>query len=288
MSHNGPDSPNPAEYDAGKVFDRVFAGVTTGTTPPPMTDAAQVLRKSVLDAVMGDITRLQGRVGALDRQRLEQHLTNVRSIEQRIQTTTTPPPATCTPPTRPAAVGDSRNQENVSRRNELMSDLLAMVYACDLTRIATVHFSGSFGYTQYWQADPSITTGHHDLTHNEAGDQPLVQTCTAFIMQQLNTLLVKLKATPDVDGRSVLDNLALLASSDVSDGKAHSIKNYPIVVAGGGSGTLKTPGVHYASRAENTSNVLLTVMRAAGSTAPSVGFGGGLSSTPCTAIEAGT
>ena len=288
MSHNGPDSPNPAEYDAGKVFDRVFSGVTgmPGTTPP-MTDAAQALRKSVLDAVMTDITRLKSRVGALDNQRLDQHLTNIRSIEQRIQTTPQPPPATCSAPARPAAVGDSRNQENVTRRNELMSDLLAMTYACDLTRIATVHFSGSFGFTQYWQADAAITTGHHDLTHNEAGDQPLVHKSTVFIMQQLNYLLLKLKATPDVDGRSILDNIVLLASSDVSDGKAHSIKNYPIVVAGSGSGYLKNPGVHYASRAENTSNVLLTVMRAAGSGAPSVGFGGGLSSTPCTAIESG-
>ena len=150
-----------------------------------------------------------------------------------------------------------------------MSDLLAMTYACDLTRIASVHFSGSFGFTRYWQADATITTGHHDLTHNEGGDQPLVQKSTVFIMQQLNYLLLKLRATPDVDGRSILDNIVLLASSDVSDGKAHSIKDYPIVVAGGGSGYLRNPGVHYASRGENTSNVLLTVMRAAGSSAPS-------------------
>jgi hypothetical protein len=288
MSHNGPDSPNPAEYDACKAFDRVFAGVTTMPgTSPPLTDAAQTLRKSVLDAVMTDITRLQNRVGTADRQRLEQHLTNIRSIEQRIQTTTTPPPASCGMQTRPAAVGDSRNQENVQKRNELMSDLLAVTFACDLTRIASVHFSGSFGFTQYWQADAAITTGHHDLTHNEAGDQPLVQKSTVFIMQQLEYLLRKLKATVDVDGRSVLDNIALLASSDVSDGKAHSIKNYPIVVAGGGSGFLKTPGIHYKSSGENTSNVLLTILRAAGSQAASVGGGTGLSTTPCTAIHAG-
>ena len=287
MSHNGPDSPNPAEYDAAKAFDRVFAGITSMPgDAPPLTDAAQTLRKSVLDVVKGDITRLQARVGSADRARLEQHLTNVRSIEQRIQTTVTPPPSSCGMQIRPAAVGDSRNKEDVQRRNELMSDLLAVTFACDLTRIATVHFSGSFGSTLYWQADPEITAGHHDLTHNEGGDQPQVQKTIVFIMQQLNYLLLKLKATPDVDGRSVLDNVALLASSDVSDGKDHSIKNYPIVVAGGGSGFLKTPGIHYKSSGENTSNVLLTVMRAAGSEATSVGAEGGLSMTPCTAIHA--
>lgn len=286
MSHNGPDSPNPAEYDAGKVFDRVFAGVTGGEEPPPITDATTALRKSVLDAVMTDIGRLQTRVGARDRQRLDQHLTNIRAIEQRIGQVGTPPPTACGTQERPAAVGDSRNQENVKLRNELMSDLLAVTLACDLTRIFSVHFSGSFGYTNYWQADPTIATGHHDLTHNEGGDQPLVQKCTVFIMEQLNYLLLKLKDTQDADGLSILDNVAILASSDVSDGKTHSIKNYPIVVAGGGSGYLKNPGVHYKSAAENTSNVLLTVMRAAGSQAASVGAEKGLSSTPCTAIEA--
>lgn len=287
LSHNGPDSPNPAEYDAGKAFDRIFAGVTGMPGEPPMPDPTQALRKSVLDAVMTDVSRLQNRVGVADRQRLDQHLTNLRSIEQRIQTTTTPPPARCTVPARPVAIGDSRNKEDVSKRNELMSDLLAMSFACDLTRIASVHFSGSFGSTLYWQADPAITTGHHDLTHNEGGDQPLVHKSTVFIMEQLNYFLQKLKATPDVDGRSILDNIAVLASSDVSDGKDHSLRDYPIVVAGGGSGFLKTPGIHYRSNRENTSNVLLTVLRAAGSNATSVGAGTGLSMTPCTAIEAG-
>jgi hypothetical protein len=59
------------------------------------------------------------------------------------------------------------------------------------------------------------------------------------------------------------------------------------VVAGGGSGYLKTPGVHYKGNRENTSNVLLTVMRAAGSQITSVGLDKGLSSTPCTAIQSG-
>jgi hypothetical protein len=290
LSHNGPDSPNPAEYDAGKVFDRVFAGVaTTPGTAPPVTDATQALRKSVLDAVIMDITKLQSRIGAADKQRLDQHLTNIRSIEQRISSATgggAPPPASCGSQTRPAAVTDTRAAENIILRNQLMSDLLAMALACDLTRIFSVHFSGSVGSTVFNQADPAITSGHHDLTHNEAGDQPQVQKTDIFTMQQLAYLLTKLKATPDSDGKTLLDNVVILGSTDVADGKSHSNTDYPIIVAGGGSGYLKRPGVHYRGAKENTTNVLLTVMRAAGSTALSVGLDKGLSSMPCTAIEA--
>lgn len=289
LSHSGPDAPNPAEYDAAKVFDRVFAGVsTTGTTAPPVTDAGKALRQSVLDAVKTDIGRLQTRIGAHDKQRLEQHLTNIRAIEQQIMQTgtATPVPANCGAQTKPVVIGDTRQKEDVTKRNQIMSDLLAVTLACDLTRIFSVHFSGSFGYTNYWQADAAITAGHHDLTHNEAGDQAQVQQCSTFIMAQMAYLLKKLKSTPDIDGKSVLDNIVILGSSDVADGKAHSVTDYPIVVAGGGSGYLKNPGVHYKSNKENTSNVLLTVMRAAGSKVTSVGTDKGLSSTPCAAIEA--
>ncbi len=287
LSHSGPDSPNPPEYDAAKVFDRVFAGVaTTPGVTPPVTDMTAALRKSVLDAVKMDITRLQARIGAGDKQRLDQHLTNIRSIEQRIGTTTTmPPPASCGTQVRPKAVGDTRAAENITLRNQLMSDLLAVSLSCDLTRIFSVQFTGSVGYTVFSQADAAITSGHHDLTHNEAGDQPQCQKTDLFTMQQLAYLLTKLKSTPDSDGKTLLDNVAILASSDVADGKAHSNTDYPIVVAGGGSGYLKNPGVHYKGAKESTSNVLLTVMRAAGSKITSVGLDKGLSSTPCAAIQ---
>ncbi|MES1204410.1 MAG: DUF1552 domain-containing protein [Pseudomonadota bacterium] len=291
LSHNGPDSPNPAEYDPAKAFDRIFAGVaTTPGAAPPMIDATQALRKSILDAVRMDITRLQGRVGAADKHRLDQHLTNIRSIEQRISSATGagPLPASCGTQTRPKAVGDTRSNEDLVLRNQLMSDLIATALACDLTRIFSVQFSGSVGSTIFSQADPTITSGHHDLTHNEGGDQPQVQKTDIFTMQQLAYLLTKLKATADSDGKTLLDNVAILGSSDVADGKSHSNTDYPIVIAGGGSGYLKNPGVHYKGVKENTSNVLLTVMRAAGSKIASIGLDKALSSTPCAAIESGT
>lgn len=292
MSHSGPDSPNPAQYDAVKVFDRVFAGAMTGapTAPAPgVANASKALKQSVLDAVKADIARLKNRVGVQDGQRLDLHLSNIRSIEQRLAAGagggTTTPSAACGTQTKPRVIADG-SSEDVKGRNEVMSDLLAVTLACDLTRVFSVHFAASVGSTNYKQADPAINTGHHDLTHNEAGDQPLVHKSTVFIMQQLNYLLLKLKETPDADGRSILDNVAILASSDCADGKAHSYTNYPILVAGGGSGFLKNPGVHYKSNKENTSNVLLTMLRAAGSSKTSVGTLKGLSETPCSFIEA--
>ena len=166
-----------------------------------------------------------------------------------------------------------------------MSDLVASALSMDLTRVFSVHFSGAFGNTNYWPVNAS--SGHHALTHNEAGDQPEVHAVTTFIMEQFAYFLAALKKAPDgMTGQSVLDNVAILGSSDVSDGKAHSLNDYPILVAGKAGGSLVHPGVHYRSEGENTSNVLLTLLRAAGCDVDSVGAGGGLSSTPCSALEA--
>ena len=71
-----------------------------------------------------------------------------------------------------------------------------------------------------------------------------------------------------------------------ADGKAHSINNYPILVAGSAGGKLKYPSVHYKSSGENTSMVLLSILRSVGLNLTQFGTGGGQVSTSCTAIEA--
>jgi hypothetical protein len=284
LSHNGPDNPNPSEYDPIKVFDRLFGA---GVTPPPGTaDVTLALRKSVLDGVLADVNRLRMRVSTADKARLDQHLENVRSIENRLVGTggTMPPSSSCKLPVKPGPVGGTNSKENLQEATKMMSDLIAMAFACDLTRVFSMLYSGAVCGTVFWQVN--ATTGHHALTHDEPGDQPLVHASTIFTMQCFCDLLVALKNIPEGAG-NVLDNTAIVASSDVSDGKAHSLTDYPIVVAGKGGGFLKYPGVHYRSaKQENTSTVLFSVLRAAGLTMTEFGAGGGLVSTSCTPIEA--
>ena len=77
----GADIPATADYQA--VFNRLF----------PPADKAQIqeakkriaLDRSVLDTAVGDIKRFQGKLGHADRQRVEQYLTSIREVEQRMQ-----------------------------------------------------------------------------------------------------------------------------------------------------------------------------------------------------------
>lgn len=280
LSHNGPDSPNPPEYDPGKLFDRVF-GMDAGGLSQPLGQVSRQLRKSVLDAVMADVGELRGRVGQRDQQRLEQHLDNIRAIENRLGSGGTVVAAGCTTPARPAPLRDQNGKEPLAERMKAMSELLAMTLACDHTRVFSVMFSGSVGSTVFWQV--GVDGGHHALTHDEPGDQPEVHKTTVFTMEQLAVLLGALRAIPEGDG-TLLDQCAILASSDCADGREHSIQDYPIVVAGRAGGALRT-GVHYRSDGENTNKVLLSLLRGVGLPLSEFGTKGALVREGCSAIE---
>jgi hypothetical protein len=286
LSHNGPDNTNPPEYEPRALYDRIFGTGFTAPSAMPVVDHTVALRRSVLDAVRQDIGDLKKRVGALDTQRLDQHFENIRALENRLELmgTTGPVGASCALPSAPAEIDDENNREDITARMTAMSELVAMSLACDLTRVFSVMFSGSVGGTVFWQVD--VDTGHHQLTHDEPGDQPQVHATTVYTMEQFAILLSALKALPEGDG-NLLDHSAILASSDVSEGLPHSIDDYPILVAGGGGGYLKTPGVHYRSPdGENTSQVLLSVLRAAGAELDEFGVEGGQVTQSCSAIEA--
>jgi hypothetical protein len=119
--------------------------------------------------------------------------------------------------------------------------------------------------------------------------------CAASFRAQLKAAAAESESVPsmpppsDVEeaGGNVLDQTALLCTSDVAEGESHSSDDYPIVIAGRAGGALKYPGVHHrGSRRDNTSDVLLTLLRATGTGATSIGQDQGYSNRPCTAIEA--
>lgn len=288
LSHSGPDSPNPPEYDPAALYDRIFGmGFTPpGTAPPPVADATLGYRKSVLDSVLEDLTGLSERVSATDKVRLEKHADNVRTIENRLVVgNAVPAAAGCMDPTNPGSFMDQNGQEQIAPKTQAMSELIAMALACDQTRVFSMMFTGSVAGTIFSEID--VNGAHHQLTHDEPGDQPQVQATTVYTIEMFAVLLNALKAIPEGDG-NVLDNCAILATTDTSDGRFHNLIDYPILIAGKGGGYLKYPGIHYRSPTgdENTSNALLSVLRAAGTNLEQVGAENGLSTTSVSAIEA--
>jgi hypothetical protein len=275
LSHRGPDHANPPEYDPARAFDRLFGAAGrpgTGAGGQSALASERAVGKSVLDVVAEDTRALHKAMGAIDRRRLDMHLANIREIEQRVSNEWRPPPR-CQVGAFPGSYRERDGKEPHEDVNRAMSRIVTLALSCDLTRVFSFMFAGSVSNTVYWEVGED--KNHHQLTHDEPGEQPLVHAATIFVMKQFARLLEDLKATPDGAG-NLLDSCAILASSDTADGRDHTIKDYPIVVAGRAGGGLRYPGLHYRSdNDENATKVLLSILRAVGLRLPAFGKKGG-------------
>jgi hypothetical protein len=260
ISHNGPDSGNPAELNPQALFDRLFSGIAPVMPNDSVATALHALRASVLDTVVSDLGALKQRVSTADRARIDQHTESIRAIERRLSSTT-PPSAQCADPSEPEELPDDDGREPFAERMAAMADLLALAMSCDLSRVFSIQVSGSAAGPVFWQV--GATRGHHDLSHEGEAAQEVIEAATVFTMELLATLLQKLRDTPD-GANNLLDSLALIATSDHSDGAAHSVDDLPILIAGRAGGSLVHPGIHYAGDGEHTNQVLLALMRSIG------------------------
>ncbi|MFT5685597.1 MAG: hypothetical protein ACI8RZ_006551, partial [Myxococcota bacterium] len=199
MSYNGTNSRNPPETDPHSLYARLFGDTFATPGSGGLVDPALGLRRSVLDAVMGDLNALDAKVSAADRARLDQHFTGIRELEQRLARLEEDPPdleACLQPKAMTADFANVDGRPQIEARNRAMAEMLAMAFACDQTRVVGHYLSDPVGDTLY----PDATAGHHDLTHNEGGDQPEVHAITTYCMQMFADFLDALDAIPEGEG----------------------------------------------------------------------------------------
>jgi hypothetical protein len=273
QSFNGPFNQNPPETSPIALFNRLFGDDfrQAGDDLPP--DPRLALRRSVLDAVTDDIAALQQRVSVTDRARLDQHLTSVRELELRIARLEEDPPdlAACERPLPPLdAYPDVEGRPQLDAIHAAMIDLIAMSIACDQTRVFSEFYTDPVSDVLF----PGASAGHHQLTHDEPGDQPECVDITAMCVGAYGDLVARLAEIPEGDG-TILDRCLVLGTTDVSYGRTHALDDFPILVAGSADGRVRQ-GEHLRSEGDNASKVLLSIVRAMGITAPSFGAGDAL------------
>jgi hypothetical protein len=265
LSHNGPNNVNPSEYSPRRLYERLFG--------MPVDGARDAARQSVLDLVKADLQRLDGKVSATDKARLQQHLASIRALELRLDAS----PAQCTVPARPDSdLPDVNGREPIQEKNEVMSELVALALACDLTRVFSILFSPAGSGAVYWNV--GAQNGLHQIAHDERAPgpelQPTLHAATVFKMEQCAYFLERLRSIPEGSG-NLLDASGILVTTELSEGWNHTNDEFPILLAGRAGGALRS-GVHYRSpNKENTSKALLTLLRAIGDPRASYGVAGG-------------
>jgi hypothetical protein len=212
------------------VYKRLFDNFLPPSTTPD-EDAARALlaqRKSVLDAVAGEFAALNTRLSSLDRQTLDAHLTLVRDVERRLSLGI----GDCAKPDAPA-VYDPVSETDMPKIAELELDLLAIGFACDLTRVASFEISTALNRIRYPWIN-SLGEGH-TLSHSGSSDadaKAQLLARQAWHSGLIAHLFDRLSIIAEGDG-SVLDNTLLFWGNEVSMGTTHSHDNMPFVVAGG-------------------------------------------------------
>jgi len=283
-SYNGPDSRNPPEHDPYALYERLFGDTFRAPGEEGIVDPKLGLRRSVLDSVMTDIGVIQGQLGSEDQARLERHLDGIRELETRLARLEEDPPnlESCSRPDLPTGLYEAvEGRVPIPERNQAIAELTAMALACDQTRVFAHFISDPVGNALF----PGASAGHHNLTHNEPEPQPEVNAIVIQCMEALAVFLGALDAIPEGEG-TLLDNCVVMAASDVSKGRTHSIDDIPLIFAGGGCGALKT-NFHYRSTGqENASKAVLSAIRAMDILKPDFGTEGAWTDEGLSAIEA--
>jgi Protein of unknown function (DUF1552) len=241
LAHRGPNMPLTPQRDPATLFNNLFSkGVPPtmggGMTPAP-TDISNKLRRSVLDAVLSDATRLKTGLGSVDAKRIDAHMDSVRALEMRIPTTAgganpNPTGAGCTTPATPTAPAANLDLAKVTATSQAINKLIATALACNMTRVYSHLWSGGRDDNHY----PIITldTEHHTLTHSDGPTGPSnlkAATIEKYIMSQYADLARTLKGTTMGAG-TLLDNTIIYGISDVGEPSGHLMTNYHIVLMG--------------------------------------------------------
>ena len=241
--------PMPKEVNPKLIFERLFGAGSD--LERQRRDAA---RKSVLDAVREDFRELNVRLGADDQRKLDEYFTAVREMELRIAKSAAGgqkklPVGTLPPKGIP---------ESYAEHLRLLADLIVLAFQTDTTRVATFVLANEGSNRAY--PFIGVRDGHHSISHH--GHDPVklakIQDINVFHSTQLAYLLERLKSVKEGDG-NLLDHSMIVYGSGNGDGDRHNHDDLPILLAGGGCGTLKQ-GRHIVYQKETPINNLWVSM----------------------------
>jgi hypothetical protein len=238
------------------AFTKLLTGITVGSGgPDPAVVRAQLMRRSILDGTGKGLAQYKNQLTAQDKLTIDAHLEHIRSIEQRLATSTVPTTPSCSAPT----LGSYEvNVNKIPTYAPLMVDIALAALRCGRTRVCSIEI-GDFHMT--WDPTPIPFDVGYDIGHslhhmardlgktgvlnvqNPTWRSPWQQAMIRnrqFRSGLVARFLKGLKDTPEGTG-NMLDNSLFLWTSEFSQGSTHLGSDMPILMAGkGGNPTFKT------------------------------------------------
>lgn len=254
ISWKTPTVPLPCEINPRVAFDRLFR---TRSADGQKQAADQ---QSVLDLVREDARKLQGKLGAEDRQKLDQYLESIREVERRIEqeATTLGAGENLSPALAKSmdeldkrismAIGKATREEELnalprfdhSEHSRIMLDLMVLAFWSDSTRVSSFMFGNDVTNRNFSFLE-GVEGGHHSISHHQNLEAQLDQyeKINTWHSTQYAYMLDRMTEIKEGEG-TLLDHSMIAFGSPIRDGNSHNPHNVPIVIAGSANGRLKT------------------------------------------------
>jgi hypothetical protein len=230
-----PTTPLARELNPRAVYERLYRASSGREGDSAKSDTL------LLDQVMGDARRLRAQVGSADQFRLDEYLSVMRSLEERVQRAGTATKSSWKPRVAidPKAAPNDQPGSH-SEHVRLMLDMIATAFQSDTTRVSTFMFGNAVSGVNFRFLE-TVTSGHHEVSHHGNDAEKLRQyyLINKWHVEQYGYLLGKLGRMQEGDS-TVLDNSMILFGSALSDGNAHDPHKMPLVLAGRAGGRINT------------------------------------------------
>jgi len=222
----------PAEDSAARLYERLFLQ----GSPEEVERQIHKLesRGSILDTLLEETRRFSRNLGGGDKARLEQYVTSVREVEQRLHTARAwemkPKPTATQPP--PA---DIQDKKLFFEKFDMMVSMAQLAFETDSTRIVTLMADAFFTPVVKLSEHETSTEAYHGLTHHGQAEDKVRQ--LQEIDRRQMALLAKTfssLASKRENGGRLLDRTVVFFGSSMGDANIHDNTNLPILLAGGG------------------------------------------------------
>jgi hypothetical protein len=263
IAWSSPTTPLARELNPRAVYERLYRAANgTGAE-------SAALDRLLLDRVQQDAKRLRAQVSISDRHRLDEYLSVMRSLEQRVERAADN--RRQWKPLAPLPSAEALRQDHPQSHAEhvrLMLDMIAVAFQTDTTRVATFMFGNAVSNVDFRFLD-GVTSAHHDVSHHGKDAEKLrqYQLINEWHVAQYAYLLRRLRDMKEGDS-NVLANSMVLFGSALQDGDRHWPHNLPLVLGGGGGGRIL--GGQHLEYAEDTplANLYVAMLDAFGTKIP--------------------
>jgi len=230
LSYAGRGAPIPSVQNPQAAFTRVFGSLAAPGGDPT---TVRMRKQSVLDFAAADLQRVTGSLVGAERERLDRHLEAIREVERLLDRS-----AGFDSSTVAQQVLAIDNAQLDAQHGEIGAAHFAIVRAafqCDLTRIVTFGWASGQSQLNFSRLLPGVENlGYHDITHMGTHVDQDGTAVHRWYNERMAEMLRTLRDTPDLDGRTLLDNTLVVVWSEMRTAPNHTFDSVPIQLFGGG------------------------------------------------------